>query len=788
MKRRYQENMKSKIAVLSILICVAVCTFALFACGTNHEHKYDAVTNKVLPTCTEKGYTVKSCSCGAVNRTDYVPAKGHNFVNGKCDGCGITNDEYIVATDIKLDQRSVEIEKGATAVLSVIFVPENSTSNVSWSTSVREIATVNNGTVTGIGAGTCIVTAMLPNGKSAVCEVIVFEKTTENLDFEKVDGGYEVSYYSGSDAYVNIPNSHDGLPVIGIGDVAFENCRSLLRVKIPEGIRYLGRRAFAGCNGLTEITVPESVVRVGEKVFDGCGRLKSLYWNAAACEENDFDVDYGISTTVLSEVEFGDRVDKITRNMFYGAKKLESITIPASVKSIGYDAFCNCMALDTVYYSGDLTSWCSVTVENAFANPFHNAHYVYIDGELLTDLEIPESVREIKNFSFCGCVIESVVIHRDVRSIGRDAFKDCRKIERAEMPATAVSAIPQTRLKSVVINNSYHSEGIHFADCETLERVVISEGATKLEANAFSRCTSLAEIVLPESLKTVGAFVFNSCALTSIDLSANVTELEYGAFDDCNSLAVVNYAGDLAGWCSITFENYTSNPLQFARSFNIDGKPLTQAKISGVTKINDNAFFGFGGLTSVDIASGVESIGANAFFGCVNLESVSIDDSVTFMGNNAFGNCISLGSVTLGNGIAEISVSAFEGCSALENLKMGSSVETIGYEAFKGCSRLASVQLPATVKVIGHHAFEDCSSLVSVNIPSGLTKIGNDTFKNCSAFESIIIPLSVKYIGDSAFSRCFKLTAYCEAGYSPSGWSSNWSRDLLKVVWNYKNS
>lgn len=56
--------------------------FATFRCirETAHEHSYDAVVT--APTCTEKGYTTHTCSCGDSYVDTYVDALGHAWDNG----------------------------------------------------------------------------------------------------------------------------------------------------------------------------------------------------------------------------------------------------------------------------------------------------------------------------------------------------------------------------------------------------------------------------------------------------------------------------------------------------------------------------------------------------------------------------------------------------------------------------------------------------------------------------------------------------------------------------------
>ena len=79
---------------------------------------------------------------------------------------------------------------------------------------------------------------------------------------------------------------------------------------------------------------------------------------------------------------------------------LTSITIPNSIKSIGYYTFSGCSNLTSVYYTGTIENWCNISFSDNNSNPMCYASYFYIknsNGEYkeLTEIKIQNKERKI---------------------------------------------------------------------------------------------------------------------------------------------------------------------------------------------------------------------------------------------------------------------------------------------------------------------------------------------------------------------------------------------------------
>ena len=194
--------------------------------------------------------------------------------------------------------------------------------------------------------------------------------------------------------------------------------------------------------------------------------LEVTYRNAATTMDTK---RYTGILVIPEEVTYMSRTRKVTRigdYTFNNCSSLISITIPASVTSIGYSAFGGCSGLNKVIIY-DIAAWCGIKFDD---NPLWFAEHLYIDENTeIKDLVIPTSVTSISDDAFGGCSgLTSVTIGNSVTSIGYCAFAGCYG------------------LTSVTFGNSVTSIGIYaFHGCSGLTSVTIPNSVTSIGAGAF---------------------------------------------------------------------------------------------------------------------------------------------------------------------------------------------------------------------------------------------------------------------------------------------------------------
>ena len=383
---------------------------------------------------------------------------------------------------------------------------------------------------------------------------------------------------------------------------------------------------------------------------------------------------------------------------FRNCDNLWSVTIPNSVTSIGYGAFIACNNLKEVYIT-DIAAWCKIKFESLASNPLYHESNLYVNGTLVTDLVIPNSVTSIGGKAFCYCSsLTSITIPNSVTSIGYDAFAACNNLK--EVYITDIAAWCKITFESSG-SNPLNNAGNLYVNGTLVTDLVIPNSVTSIGSRAFYNCSSLTSVTIPNSVTSIGEYAFNSCY----------------------KLRAV-YITDVEAWCKITFGEPTSNPLCYAHDLYVNGTHITDLAIpNDVTSIGDYAFFGCVGLTNVKISNSVTSIGDHAFFGCSSLIGVTIPNSVTSIGNAVFGHCIGLTSVTIPNSVTSIGKSTFSECVHLTSITIPNSVTSIGGYAFYGCSSLTSVTIPNSVTSIGDGAFWGCTSLDGIAILNPECKI-----------------------------------------------------------------
>ena len=466
-----------------------------------------------------------------------------------------------------------------------------------------------------------------------------------------------------------------------------------------------------------------------------------------------------------TSISLPNTIDSIATYAFYGTG-ISDMTIPKSVKKIGYQCLGSCNNLQMVYYN-------AISCETSS---------LFDDGPKA--VTIGTDVITLPTYLFSGCDSLRTVAFSEpssLKSVSERAFSKCDNLKYVELPNTLeriddYAFYDCNGLTTVNLGNSITAIGNHsFQNCYGLTSVIFPNSVEFIGREAFEHCMALTSLVIPSSVAVIETSAFQHCyGLKSLRLNCNINDSTIGSyvFDGCKILTLV--IGDNVTSISGldlsqlgVLENIaveSSNRTYDSRNnCNAIVNTSTNSLIIGcqntiipnsVTSIGESAFSNCSGLTSVTIPNSVTSIGDGAFSGCSGLTSVTIPNSVTSIGDEAFYGCSELTSVTFNaekcTKMGSYSYLVFIGCTSLTSLTIGDRVTIIPNYAFYGCSGLTSVTIPNSVTSIGESAFSGCSGLTSVTIPNSVTSIGNGAFYNCN-IENVTIPKSVLSIGSGCF-------------------------------------
>lgn len=267
----------------------------------------------------------------------------------------------------------------------------------------------------------------------------------------------------------------------------FKDETDLEYVNLDSFSQIYGSGSFENCTSLKTITFPPGFTYLQGSSFKGCSSLVSIY---------GFE---NIST--------------IGNHCFQGCSKLSEIHV------YSLEGFLN----------NNIRDWTQLP----FAYSNAKLRVLYVNGQLITNLEIPSTFTSVGNYLFYkNNTIESVVFPNTVTSVGNQTFQECTGLTSITFSNVMTSIGNSAFYKCTNLNGelivpaSATSIGNNaFAYCTSLKNIFLL-GVTTIEAykRIFDQCSNIVKISLPviQTIKNNSLFLVGSTKLSEIDLGPNV--------------------------------------------------------------------------------------------------------------------------------------------------------------------------------------------------------------------------------------------------------------------------
>ncbi len=438
----------------------------------------------------------------------------------------------------------------------------------------------------------------------------------------------------------------------------------------------------------------------------------------------------------IKSIQVKSGITELGSNLFSSLMEVTSVSLPTTLEKIGKFAFYHCRSLKSITIPSSVT---------------------FIDAAAC--------------FAQCGNLTSIVV---DKNNTTYDSRNNCNAIIETTTNKLLVGC-PTTKIPSG-IEIIGACAFFDYYNAPTEYSIVIPEGVTTIEYDAFNYNRKLKSITLPSTLKTIGHRAFYNAGFESIVIPKNVEHIGENALGSPKEVTLLNP----------TPPTLTSYP--FSTSY-LETIFIPYNSSEEYNKYWENYKKYFVELPYYDFESN------GMYYKVISEEELTCEVSpieLNSYNEGPYNGNVVIPSIVANNGktyqVVRIGDSAFEDCYNLESISIPNSIESIGTYAFASCQRLKNVDIPNSVKEFGYGVFFDCYSLTSATLPEDIEVIGSQMFEWCENLASIVIPKNVTEINRYAFTMCKKLSSITSLNLTPptiyqeTFWDNNYQVDCYDAT------
>lgn len=393
----------------------------------------------------------------------------------------------------------------------------------------------------------------------------------------------------------------------------------------------------------------------------------------------------------ITAITLNEGLTEIGEMGFFNCSKIKELELPASLTTMGSNAFWNVGIKVVCHSAAPLTLPKSTT----YSYQFKKCTVIVPVGSVAAYVAATDKGWDESNTYLTFAGLADGVEYRAndteawVTGVADDTvvadIKDYLSIDGSQMPVTRID--------------------VAFSGKTQLQKVTVPAAVKALPENMFRDCTSLNAVTFASGsqLQTIGKWAFMSTAVAAIEIPEGVTELPDGVFKNCLSLTEITLPSNLVSVGGGCFYNCKA-----LTTVNVYADNLT---------IADRAFYSCESLETINsanplqLSSDISKLGME-FEGCKSLKAVSVAGGM--IGSFAFDGCESLVSVGIAEGVKTIGEYAFDGCTSLKRILLPASLQEIKHETFRGVVFEEITCLAVTPPSIRDNTFTDYSAHLCV--------------------------------------------------------------------------
>lgn len=356
-----------------------------------------------------------------------------------------------------------------------------------------------------------------------------------------------------------------------------------------------------------------------------------------------------------------------------------------------------------IHYSDTLAIPASVEHDGIAYTVTALADSAFYSHSEVRSVSIPATVTSIGRLALASTSIYDLNVHDNVETIEPNAFRLIKNVEYhgnatgSPWGALTVNAYVEDslyftdstrtrltachpQLSQAIVPPSVRTIGrLAFAGSNTLNAVTLPEGLDTIGNYAFQRCSQLGSVSIPSTVRVIGNYAFYNAFRHDGSATATIADAENVSPDSGCSIGKGAFAYSHVGAVNLGNRISSIGSDAFSTCDHLDSVIVPNS----CTYLAERVFcYNYNGsLKKVHLPEGLDTIRAELLHGCLGLKEVNIPSSVVYIDSMAFLECSKLTELTLPAGLTYIGQYAFGECSRVRKIH---SLAATPPQAFSG--------------------------------------------------------------------------------------------------------